>query len=106
MKAKYIDIHSHRVLAGPDVLTLRSYYRQFAQLPSGVPCTAGLHPWYLQDWLHHFSTLEQVVAQPHVLAIGECGLDKLCATDWQLQLLAFTEQVKLAAYLRLSLIHI
>lgn len=58
--------------------------------------SAGLHPWYLenvaQDWPH----LVAVVKQPNVLAIGECGLDKVYTTDWQLQLTAFVKQILLA----------
>lgn len=48
--------------------------------------------------------LQQQSVHPNVLAIGECGLDKVTATDWQLQQQAFTEQIKLANEVRKPLI--
>ena len=60
--------------------------------PSTYTCfTAGLHPWHLQE-----NTLEQAkewlkehLKQPGCVAVGEAGLDKVCSTDWNLQLQAF-----------------
>lgn len=45
---------------------------------------------------HDWQTLQTTVTQPYVIAIGECGLDKVCDTDWQLQLTAFERQIQLA----------
>jgi TatD DNase family protein len=61
-------------------------------------CSIGLHPWYLQRdtlemdylWMNEFSV------KPEVMAIGECGLDKLCKVSWELQLEAFHWQINLA----------
>lgn len=63
-----------------------------------MPCSAGLHPWYLQeatlaDELHR---LRLAVQQPNVLAVGECGLDKITDTPFALQEKAFTAQVATA----------
>ena len=41
---------------------------------------------------------------PNVLAIGECGLDKVCQTDWALQIAVFRCQIKLANELNKPLI--
>lgn len=40
----------------------------------------------LRDWCRH----------PHVLAIGECGLDKVCTTSFSLQQQVFSAQVQSA----------
>ncbi len=41
---------------------------------------------------------------PNVLAIGECGLDKLCHTAWNLQVVVFKQQIELANKLNKPLI--
>lgn len=53
--------------------------------------SAGLHPWFLTaDTLDAaVNWLQAQAAHPQVLAIGECGLDKLTHTPWTLQLDAF-----------------
>ncbi len=50
------------------------------------------------DELRRYATL------PNVLAIGECGLDKICNTPWDVQLLAFNQQIQLATTLGKPLI--
>ena len=40
--------------------------------------------------------LELYAGLPNVLAIGECGLDKVCETDWNLQVAVFKRQITLA----------
>jgi len=57
-----------------------------------------LHPWHLNE--DSIATFESVVNQfrddPHFVAIGECGLDGLCATPLDLQLAAFRCALQLA----------
>src|SRR5690606_33316081 len=48
--------------------------------------------------------LAQIARSPHVLAIGECGLDKKTETNWELQALAFAQQIDLAKDLNKPLI--
>jgi len=40
--------------------------------------------------------LEQFARLPNVLAIGECGLDRICQTDWDLQTDVFRRQIEVA----------
>ena len=54
-----------------------------------------MHPWYLSDAID-IDKLQKAAIQPNILAIGECGLDKVCATDWNLQIRAFAQQIELA----------
>ena len=49
-------------------------------------------------------SLRKYAAQPEVVAIGECGLDKLTATDWDTQCRAFERQIALAGELRKPLV--
>ena len=58
----------------------------------------GLHPWHVR---------EEMLSQtppPEILAIGECGLDRLCQTPFSLQLQAFRRQIQLSETLRKPLL--
>lgn len=92
-----IDIHTHKhsepdagVLTLPNVIVSKeSIYRK--------PCSAGIHPWYIDaDFELQFETLKRYQDQEGVIAVGECGLDKLTATPWELQVMAFERQIELA----------
>jgi TatD DNase family protein len=86
----YIHTHVASATIG-NVVTLQAYEPIPAQL-----FTCGLHPWYLQNASNDFLMLQKIAMQENCIAIGECGLDKLCATDWQLQIESFTKQIQLA----------
>lgn len=94
-----IDIHTHTPGHSNALL---NYYRQFEQSAVVPFCSLGLHPWYPDE-----ATFEQLAVfaeQENVLAIGECGLDKLCETDWSLQQELFLLQIELANRLNKPLI--
>jgi TatD DNase family protein len=92
-----IDIHSHKAPLQTGTLTIVNH----AHTRAGVahePFSAGLHPWFLdkstlqdaKNWLQTQLTI------PGCVAVGEAGLDKICDTDWQLQLEAFAFCVEIA----------
>ena len=92
-----IDIHSHKAPLQTGTLTIVNH----AHTRAGVahePFSAGLHPWFLdkstlqdaKNWLQTQLTI------PGCVAVGEAGLDKICDTDWQLQLEAFAYCVEMA----------
>ena len=101
---QYIDIHTHKEVPGSIAIVNR--HAQFEQAKNGTHCSLGIHPWYvyensfdsLYDDLCKYATL------PNVLAIGECGLDKVAGTDWQLQEDVFAKQIALANRLQKPLI--
>lgn len=55
-----------------------------------------MHPWYLEDTDAAFAQLKDLARNPHVLAIGECGLDKVTKTPWKAQVSTFASQIQLA----------
>ena len=93
----YIDIHTHRQPGtDDDVLQVCSLYSGFGRVEQGMLCSIGLHPWYLQDSKELLMELKEFAVYENVLAIGECGLDKVCETGWLLQEGIFREQVAFA----------
>lgn len=96
---RYTDIHSHDLRYISTEMYRISNYRPTAGLSSSLHYSLGLHPWYAEDFTPTSIEALQthVQTQPKGLcAIGECGLDKLCATPWETQLMGFRLQIELA----------
>ena len=100
-----IDIHSHRSIPDsqnelkiPNVIVSKDYLIRF-------PSTSGIHPWYIdEDFDKQFAALEHYQNTEGVIAVGECGLDKMISTPWDKQVYAFEKQVDLALKLNKPLI--
>ncbi|MEN9334720.1 MAG: hypothetical protein RLY35_1900 [Bacteroidota bacterium] len=96
MKTSYINAHCHQIhdLQDWNMLNILSPL----DYDSNQWCSVGIHPWYaleavnkkwdvaLYEWIHH----------RNVRAIGECGLDKVCSTPWELQVRVFAMQIEWA----------
>ncbi|NQD72797.1 TatD family hydrolase [Sphingobacterium shayense] len=105
MHVPYINIHTHNTFectehefSIPNVIISKNYL-------TSSPCSLGIHPWYVES-----STSAQIDAlnehgkKEHVLAIGECGLDKLCDTEWPVQQETFKKQIAFANTIQKPLI--
>lgn len=100
-----LNIHTHHTPL-PGQLAIMNLLKDFDAVPATGLYSAGLHPWYL-----HKETMDETLLQlksalqkNNVLAVGECGLDKLCNTDYELQQYCFRQQVQLANQYRKPLI--
>jgi TatD DNase family protein len=86
-------------------LFITNRYQAFEKASEGGLCSLGIHPWYVDaDFDNQLAQLEQYATLPNVVAIGECGLDKVTATSWDLQAWAFRIQIQLANTLHKPLI--
>lgn len=101
---RYYNIHTHHAAWEADCLSVRNISADF-QLPlPGDYCSIGLHPWYLDHADERYHWLQQQATQPQVLAIGECGLDKVQGGEWGMQVHWFRQQIQLANRLKKPLI--
>ncbi|MFT3903069.1 MAG: TatD family hydrolase [Niabella sp.] len=92
----YINIHSHR-RAGKGEWGLRNFSPGIGQFSEDMPFSAGIHPWHIpENWQGLYDELARLAKHPNLMAIGECGLDKICNTDMHLQRDVFIAQIKLA----------
>lgn len=102
----FINIHCHRPEPGAiTIVNLDS--RDFDRLPSSDQSfSAGIHPWFIcrQSLDMAFERLQAVSKQSHLLAIGECGLDRAIPTPLPLQVEVFCRQIELAEELGKPLI--
>lgn len=102
---KFINIHTHykqkeEVLG---VINIEENYRRYSDFDI---CSLGIHPWFAvaESLEIQLKDLEKYATGKNVFAIGECGLDKLCQTDWLLQEKAFLAQIAVANKIRKPLI--
>ncbi|MFT3980025.1 MAG: TatD family hydrolase [Ferruginibacter sp.] len=92
---KYINIHRHGHPA-PDEWAIENIYKDFDRAMPGV-FSVGLHPWYIDEkWEIPFHSIQNMTVNPSLLALGECGLDKVCPTDFALQQKVFSAHIELA----------
>lgn len=92
----YINIHTHQPPQQHE-LAIQNRYHHFEKVEQQGHYSIGLHPWYIHDhWQKEFDQLEHFASHAHVKAIGECGLDKVCTTDFSLQQEVFQLHIQLA----------
>ena len=66
---------------------------------------AGLHPWDVTEGFdNQLNVLEKLLANPQVVAVGECGFDALKGPSYELQEQAFVSQVQLSEQFRKPMI--
>ncbi|MBL0328602.1 MAG: TatD family hydrolase [Bacteroidetes bacterium] len=91
----YIDVHTHS-LKQSDAIQV---YNQAIEDPFQASlCSVGIHPWYInRDNLNNqLEQLEILLHQKTVIALGECGLDKLIDLPMVTQETVFKAQILLA----------
>ncbi|HCN04298.1 MAG TPA: hydrolase TatD [Bacteroidetes bacterium] len=105
---KLLNIHAHR--RGPDsvidILNKRvtSDADDADVLDDGL-WSIGIHPWDVRDtWVEDVLTVDRLAEDPRVVAIGECGLDRLASASLQVQGDALLAQADLAERLSKPLI--
>jgi len=104
---QYYDIHTHKSPDGEypaDRFMIFNLYKDFARSQQIKFCSIGMHPRFLYNYMQDFSTLELNALNPNVLAIGECGFDKMSKLDMELQQLIFHHHLELANTIQKPLI--
>lgn len=104
-----IDIHSHNVSSMHEY-KINSFCmkdKDSVDFISAKQISIGIHPWYVTaddieqqtEWIKYTA-----INDKRVIAIGECGTDKLCNTDMNIQNEAFCNCITLSEELKLPLI--
>ncbi len=106
MIMKIIDIHTHRANDALSIQILNVFAQNLPDAELNSPFSAGLHPWDI-DLVNPeecIKTIERFAAQKNMLAIGECGLDRIISMDFALQERYFRQQIEIAEKFRKPLI--
>ena len=93
----YFNLHTHQFTGNPDVLELVNQYpwKFDATIPK---YSVGIHPWYIDATRleSDLQLIDEKLALPECLALGECGLDKRIEIPLDYQTVVFKKQIALA----------
>ncbi len=106
MIMKLIDIHTHRANDALSIQVLNVFAQDLFEVERDSPFSAGLHPWDIDvvNPEECLQAIEWVTKQKNMLAVGECGLDRIITTDFALQERYFRQQIEIAEKYRKPLI--
>jgi len=92
----FINIHKHGATGKPGEII--NIIAGKDSVSKNLLCTTGIHPWHItaENETQLIAEIRNMALLNNVLAIGECGLDKVCPTDFTLQKHVFNEQIKIA----------
>jgi TatD DNase family protein len=67
---------THMLVTGSDLVHSRAAWQLAQQYPQQLRATAGVHPHHAKDLsTEQLPALRELLAEPLVVAVGECGLD-------------------------------
>ena len=101
-KIELCDCHTHNLQSQSGIIALTPADAAFVP---GLFYSVGIHPWSsigMGD--EDFEKLESLASNPQVVAIGECGLDRLRGGDLNTQLEIFKRHIDLSENLHKPLI--
>lgn len=91
---RYFNVHTHAISLAASEVAIVNGIPQFPGSEDGL-FSCGLHPWFLEESQteDQWKTFQLAAESKTCCAIGECGLDKLCTTDWSVQVHWFERQI-------------
>ena len=101
----FIDIHVHGGTPSSGIFILESLMAHESKIPAaiaGVAFTYGIHPWFLNEsnYKQLIISVESLISQPDIIAIGEAGFDRLRGPSPELQRRAFEDQIIISEKIR------
>lgn len=96
----FIDIHTHSAGQSDNVIQIINLFPEqlIPQLAAQSFYSLGWHPWYLKKENNdaYLKIISKGGLKPQILAIGECGLDRLSEVSFEYQTEVFKQQVLIA----------
>lgn len=96
----FVNIHTHNSIDNKDIIEIKNIdIDEIVDTDVSYFYSIGIHPWNVDDNSRCENTLtfiERNIEQPGFLAIGECGLDRTSAHDFNRQKEIFIKQIKLS----------
>jgi TatD DNase family protein len=92
----FFDAHTHTISSDENVLSIINTYPNSTDFSQ--PFSIGMHPWFInkENLESEFLVVEEKLQLENCFAIGECGLDKIVNTDFELQKTVFKQQIILS----------
>ena len=100
----YYDLHTHYFpeengdICAIVNISVAHFSLKELEKKNGSCISIGIHPWFInKDNIEkELDLIEKYASFPHVKAIGECGLDRLCKTDFELQKEVFSSHISIS----------
>nr|WP_319400669.1 TatD family hydrolase [uncultured Carboxylicivirga sp.] len=102
---QFIDFHTHQLSSDEDVVSV--FNVPLSESSSDISnefASIGIHPWEIGDIYNQFKHVELNINKSSVIAIGECGLDKVNGPELSVQLDVFRKHIHLSEKYRKPLI--
>ena len=96
---QYINLHTHRKPQVEGEWCIRNGYTGAGYSPDDLPysISLGIHPWLIKEnGEKQLQALSASIHHRNVVAIGECGLDRLRGPEIKLQKMLLEAQIDLA----------
>ena len=101
----FIDIHTHFRTNVPDTISVLNFTQKddwsgfdAAFLSEKMYASVGLHPWFLtkENAAPDLARISELIGNQYIIALGECGLDRLKGESLEFQTHIFEAQIHLA----------
>ena len=92
----FFDVHTHKKSLSKNIFSVENKYPNDTDFTP--PFSIGIHPWFIkpENVENELLILKEKLQFKNCFALGECGLDKITATDFELQKEVFKKQVLLS----------
>ncbi|MEZ5171923.1 MAG: TatD family hydrolase [Bacteroidia bacterium] len=95
---RFINLHTHRKPLSEHEIVIRNAYTEPATKLKNLNyfLSCGIHPWLIQkNKFNNISHLQEALKLPNVIAMGECGLDRVKGAPFKLQLATLESQLEI-----------
>jgi len=101
---QYFDFHTHKLPSDPSIYSIVNW--TFEDLfDDNTSYSIGIHPWSTDMVIkNHLEAIKKYAKSSEVIAIGECGLDKLKGANLEKQLEVFNFHIELSETFKKPLI--
>jgi len=102
----FVNLHTHILSNSSNTLEIKNIDNVAGFNAPTNYYSVGIHPWKINgsNYESEIDTLKKLAIQKNVIAIGECGLDKLINIDFEIQDLIFRSQISIAEQVQKPLI--
>lgn len=103
--SQYVNLHTHRRPRVIGEIAIRNGFLKTIDFSKiDYPISLGLHPWHVHKTNIDWALVHIEKNHTQIVAIGECGLDRVIQTPIELQLKTFNQQIELALKYHLPVI--
>lgn len=93
----YVNLHTHKKPREEGEIAIRNAYLKTINFQKiNYPVSVGLHPWFVHKTDFNFCVEQIEKNSKNIIAIGECGLDRIIKNPIEMQMEVFIMQIKLA----------